>query len=135
LQEEKQAPDEAPTLTDFDNAPDVVPMTETDAQLTNSDYIEKLAEVSESKEKLAERAASDASQILNDLIKPYADKAFNFMRIYCGSVLLLLLMDGFSLCGFNLPDTTLDFLVSSTAVTVIGLVGMVLTGIFIGARK
>jgi len=35
---------------------------------------------------------------------------------------------------FKLPEGVLQLLVGSTAVTVIGLVGMVLTGVFVGAR-
>lgn len=47
----------------------------------------------------------------------------------------MLLMHGCQFSGFKLPDDVLKFLVGSTATTVIGLVGMVLTGIFVGARR
>ncbi|TMM48276.1 DUF2207 domain-containing protein [Qipengyuania marisflavi] len=74
-------------------------------------------------------------QILDDLIEPMANKAFIFMCAYAGIVALLLIMHGFAGIAFSLPDSVLEFLVGSTAVTVIGLVGMVLTGIFVGARN
>lgn len=81
-------------------------------------------------------------EILDKLIEPMATKAFRFMCAYCGVVGALLTFHGFEswsvgnrLWRFSLPESVLQFLVGSTAVTVIGLVGMVLTGIFIGARK
>ncbi|MEQ1900260.1 MAG: hypothetical protein ABL866_05960 [Devosia sp.] len=73
-------------------------------------------------------------EILDDLIEPYAKRAFAFMCCYCGAVGIILLLHGFRHRWFFLPESVLDFLVGSTAVTVIGLVGMVLTGIFVGAR-
>jgi hypothetical protein len=57
------------------------------------------------------------------------------MFCYSAAVGVILLMNSFG-CFVNVLDAeVLKFLVGSTAVTVIGLVGMVLTGIFIGARK
>ncbi len=73
--------------------------------------------------------------ILDGLIEPYAKKAFIFMCMYCGFVGSVLLLDSFKICGFDMDPTVQAYLVGSTAVTVIGLVGMVLTGIFVGARK
>ena len=82
------------------------------------------------------------AEVLDDLIEPYAQKSFMFMCVYSVSVGVLLLLDGFGstflligIMPFSLPETVLAFLVGSTAVTVIGLVGMVLTGVFVGARK
>lgn len=74
-------------------------------------------------------------QILDELIEPMANRSFWFMCIYCFVVAVMLALDGFEQVAFNLPDSVLEFLVGSTAATVIGLVGMVLTGIFIGARR
>lgn len=90
-------------------------------------------------EELAEaRKKLRTAEILDELIEPYASKAYRFMCVYCALVWLMLIMHGFQtelLAPFSLPDSVLNFLVGSTAVTVIGLVGMVLTGIFVGARK
>lgn len=74
-------------------------------------------------------------KILNELMTPYAKKVFWFMCAYCSFVGLFLLMNAFGLFKIPAEATVLEFLVGSTAVTVIGLVGMVVTGIFIGARK
>jgi hypothetical protein len=57
------------------------------------------------------------------------------MCCYSGIVALLLIASGWNIFGFDLPAAVLVALAGSTAVTVIGLVGMVLTGIFVGARK
>ena len=73
--------------------------------------------------------------ILDGLIEPYAGRAFNFMCVYSGFVGSVLLLDSFNISGFEMDPTVQAYLVGSTAVTVIGLVGMVLTGVFVGARK
>lgn len=80
------------------------------------------------------RKSVNTTKILDDLINPFAHRAFGFMCIYCGVVATMVIMDGFRWGNFNLPNTVLNFLVGSTATTVIGLVGMVLTGVFVGAR-
>jgi hypothetical protein len=56
------------------------------------------------------------------------------MCAYCGVVGALIALNGFLDIRFSLPESVMQFLVGSTATTVIGLVGMVLTGIFVGAR-
>ena len=75
------------------------------------------------------------TEILDELMKPSATKAFNYMFAYSGVVGVILLMNGFGCFTNKLEPEVLKFLVGSTAATVIGLVGMVLTGIFVGARK
>lgn len=81
------------------------------------------------------RMADDTSKVLNQLINPMANKAFSFMCFYSGTVALFLMLRGLSGKKFDLSDAVLQILVGSTAVTVIGLVGMVLTGVFVGARR
>jgi len=78
------------------------------------------------------------SEILDSLIKPYAGRAFWFMVGYCAFVGLVIIATGVRWTSqplFSQPERVLEIMVGSTAVTVIGLVGMVLTGIFVGARK
>ena len=72
---------------------------------------------------------------LDKLIAPSAKNAFRYMSCYSAGSFILLMLDGLKAWGFDLDESVLDLLVGSTAVTVLGLVGMVLTGIFIGARK
>lgn len=129
-----------PTLSDLDNAPPAIPVSPGDVQVTTEDYANKLAQVTEEKDRLyfeneKLKLNAETARTLNDLIKPFANKAFWFMCSYCAVVGLMVLFHGFTLCGFSLPDSALNFLVGSTAAAVIGLVGMVLTGIFVGARK
>lgn len=81
------------------------------------------------------RRGTSTIRELDKLIAPSANKAFTYMSLYSLGAFILLLLDGSSFKGFNLDESVLDFLVGSTAATVLGLVGMVLTGIFVGARK
>ena len=57
------------------------------------------------------------------------------MCVYCGFAGIVLLLSGFQLLGFSIPEGVQQLLIGTTATTVIGLVGMVLTGVFVGARK
>ena len=128
------------TLDDMDNAPSETAQTGADVVVTRDDLTAALARVSDENSQLkqdldkAEKKIR-TSEILDNMLEPSARKAFNYMVVYSGAVGLILLMNGFG-CFVNVLDAeVLKFLVGSTAVTVIGLVGMVLTGIFIGARK
>lgn len=110
-----------------------------DTPVSAGDYREAFVKVSD--EKAAIQQELEATQkrvrtveILDTLIEPYAKRTFWFMCAYSGVVAIMLLMHGCEASGFKLPEDVLTFLVGSTATTVIGLVGMVLTGIFVGAR-
>lgn len=81
------------------------------------------------------RRKDETAQILNSQIKPLTDNSFKFMRAYSAIVGGILLLDGCAFISFELDASTLNFLVGSTATTVIGLVGMVLSGVFLNARK
>jgi hypothetical protein len=131
-------PEPKVSLDDIDTAPVTLstPRVES-SSLTYAELWVKFTEVSEKKiELLAEvqslRRINAANQILDKLIEPYALRTYVFMCSYCGFVGVTLV---FGLCGHLLPTSVLQILVGSTAVTVIGLVGMVLTGIFVGARQ
>lgn len=136
-------PDEAnpPAITveDIDSSPGTAIVSQQDTQVSAGDYRAAFVQVSEEKDALqqeldATRKRVRTVEILDELIEPYAKRSFWFMCIYCGIVALMLLMHGCANSGFKLPESVLQFLVGSTATTVIGLVGMVLTGIFVGAR-
>ena len=77
---------------------------------------------------------NDTRAELNTLIKPYAKKAFWFMVAYCVVVVVIICLQGFH-TGFSLPDSVLATLVGATAANAIGLVGMVLTGVFLGGPR
>ena len=129
------------SLEDLDRAPSSLPGA--DGALPPAEVAElsdSFTRVSDEAFKLREensrlRQKLSTATILDGLITPYATKAFSFMCIYCGFVALVLIASGFAIGGFKLPESVLGFLVGSTAITVIGLVGMVLTGIFVGARR
>lgn len=68
------------------------------------------------------------------MMQPYADKVFWFLVWYCLFVAALILMKGFKLFGFDISDTVTGIIAGSTAVSAIGLVGFVVSGLF-GAKK
>lgn len=128
------------TLEDIANAPDGAALSAGDTNVSEDDYRRALSRMGAEKDDLQAELEKTQKrvrtiQILDDLIEPMANKAFIFMCAYAAIVALLLTLHGFTGIAFTLPDSVLDFLVGSTAVTVIGLVGMVLTGIFVGARR
>ena len=74
-------------------------------------------------------------QVRAKLIGPYANKVYNFVAVYCLVVAVLLVLSGFQKrTNFELSDTILAIIAGSTAVAVIGLIGMVVTGLF-GSSK
>lgn len=60
----------------------------------------------------------------------YAKWVFCYLVSYSTAVLVLLILAGFQILGFELPGEVLGFLVGSTAVSAIGLVLAVTTGLF-----
>jgi hypothetical protein len=138
LQDESGQPEI--TLGDIDKAPSETKAATTDVQVRREDYARAFTRVSEENSQLkqdleAAQKKIRTTEILDGLLEPSAKKAFNYMFAYSGGVGLILLMNGFGCFKYPLDAGVLKFLVSSTAVTVIGLVGMVLTGVFVGARR
>lgn len=127
------------TLEDIDSSASEVEQSSEDITVSTQSAMNRLAIVAQEKEELIvenERLNSKAktTEILDTLIEPYAKSTYWFMVCYCAFVGLFLLMNSFGCFQTPVDSTVLTFLVGSTATTVIGLVGMVLTGIFIGAR-
>ena len=133
-------PSPAITVDDIDNAPEAAVVTQSDTRVSVDAIRDAFVRLSEENASLKEELDKTKKrvrtiEILDELIEPMAWAAFKFMCAYCGTVGLLVTLHGFGFKGFALPETALQFLVGSTATTVIGLVGMVLTGIFVGARN
>lgn len=137
--------DQPVTVADIDRAPNKLP-NGSDETLSHSEYdtlLNRIGQLGQENSELREenqtlRNHKQAAEELNKLIAPYAGKAFWFMCSYSGIVAIFLFGSGAKFWGlekFFLDTSVLEFLVGSTAITVIGLVGMVLTGIFVGARK
>jgi hypothetical protein len=125
-------------IADITNAPLSSPNT--DSKVTVEQWRDKHNSVAEEnfslKEEISElRQKLKTKSILDDMLKPYAGYAYKFMCSYSAFVGIILLMNGFGCFKHPIADSVMQFLVGSTAVTVLGLVGMVLTGIFVGARK
>lgn len=141
MQDEPQPQAEQPKISveDMDNALDHLVPEEPTSEQTRTVF-DRLSDVGLKNFKLKQTVAEleqklRTKDILDGLIEPYAGRAFNFMCVYSGFVGSVLLLDSFNISGFEMDPTVQAYLVGSTAVTVIGLVGMVLTGVFVGARK
>jgi hypothetical protein len=137
-------PEEPPppeiNLADIDTAPPTAERSPSDATVTERALLSEFARVTEENSQLKQdlealQKKARTAEILDDLIEPYAAKAYWFMCAYSGVIGLMLLMNAFGCFRNPISSDVLQVLVGSTAVTVIGLVGMVLTGIFVGARK
>lgn len=60
----------------------------------------------------------------------YAKKVFCYLVAYSIFVGIIIILHGFKVCGFVLPESALSFLVGSTAAAAIGLVYSVTNGLF-----
>jgi hypothetical protein len=76
------------------------------------------------------KAERTFEQAQASLMGPYANKVFIFVCVYCGVIAVFLLLNGFKPWGFNLSDAVLGIIAGSTAVSAIGLVGFVVSGLF-----
>ena len=75
-----------------------------------------------------------ADQVKAKMMEQYANKVFNFVCAYCVGVAIILVTNRNSV-GTPLSDTVLAIIAGSTAVSVIGLIGIVVGGLFgIGQR-
>lgn len=128
----------APNFDDLPHAPVTSPPNNLSVTTEKYQHLnEAFTRVTEDNYRLKEELSALKSKhntetILNKLIVPYARRAFVFMIAYCLCVLGLLIA---AVTGYALPPSVLQTLVGSTAAAVVGLVGMVLTGIFVGARQ
>lgn len=68
------------------------------------------------------------------LMKPLLVRVYNLVAAYCAFILLLAMCQGFGIWGFDLEETILGILSGSTAVSVIGLIGMLISGVFSGSK-
>lgn len=76
------------------------------------------------------------NQVKAEMLKPYADAVFRFVMWYCVAVGIIIISAGNKKwTGFELPEMILGIISGSTAISVIGLIGMVISGLFSGARE
>ncbi|MGZ3304242.1 MAG: hypothetical protein ACXU8U_00155 [Asticcacaulis sp.] len=130
-----------PDVRDIETSPDGLPGDGAAVAVrVEIDWQDKFLDLSERYEALRidyneYKRRENANDILNELIVPYSRKIFRFMVGYCAFVGVILLLDVFCPVIHPLSDTVMSFLVGSTATTVLGLVGMIVSGIFTGARR
>ncbi|WP_106638618.1 hypothetical protein [Allosphingosinicella vermicomposti] len=98
----------------------------------------KLEELTAENDKLKGQRSVETARA--DLLAPFSNKVFWFVAGYCVVVALILALCGWkSHTRFELSDTILGIIAGSTAISVIGLIGAVVTGLFGlpagGARK
>lgn len=103
-------------------------------------YVELVGELSDENQRLKatiERLEGQKTveTIRAEMVKPYANRIFWFVAAYCVGVGIMIWMTGFRFQTFYLSDVVLGVIAGSTAVSVIGLIGIVLTGLFGAAKK
>jgi len=72
----------------------------------------------------------DIDKVKARMLQPFVTNVFWFVVLYCAFVGVCLLLDAWHIHRFSLSDTVLGIISGSTAVSVIGLIGMVITGLF-----
>ncbi len=136
-----RTPENSPSISDIDTAPANLPLSDSPVPFDEFEKLRvKFTEVTALNEELRSEVAqlkrvNRTAAKLDSLIKPYAFRTFCFMCCYCVGVAAILLLQGFGAFRAPLAEGVIQVLVGSTAATVLGLVGMVLTGIFVGARR
>ena len=94
------------------------------AGIQKEDAIDKKADV-----RLADEKVED-SKSTRTMREIYAKKVYGYLIGYSLAAYSLILAHGFRLWDFSLESPTLSIIVGSTAVSAIGLVGLVVKGLF-----
>jgi hypothetical protein len=103
---------------------------------TNLQYLEIIGDLASRVEELQaelERAngKKTVDEVRADMLEGYSNRVFCFVAAYCVVVGIMLLLAGWAECThFRLSDTILGIIAGSTAISVIGMIGMVITGLF-----
>lgn len=124
----------------IDNAPLSNNSVESDEDYTDDLFqmlIRLQTELDESQAEVERLKGSKTfNQVKAEMLKPYADAVFRFVMWYCVAVGIIIISAGNKQwTGFELPEMILGIISGSTAVSVIGLIGMVISGLFSGARE
>lgn len=130
-------PDRKPTLSDIDKAPETLPIALAPAQ-PPAEFAELQSRFTEladenfdlRNENNALKGRLDSKTEIDRLLRPMATRTFIFLCCYCLGALGVILLQGFHWHGFNLDASVLQVLIGSTAVSAIGLVGLVIKGMF-----
>jgi len=76
------------------------------------------------------KAKKTIDDVKAQMMEPYANKVFSFVVFYCIVVALMLVASATAPRWFHLSDTILSIVAGSTAASVIGLIGIVVSGLF-----
>jgi len=118
-------------------APDETPASEADLSKAEEEKLSSLvsalqvenSELASENERLSKER--DVESIKARLIEPYARNVFRFLVGYSSSVGIFIVLHGFKAWGFALDPIVLSVLSGSTALSAIGLVGIVVRGLFL----
>ncbi len=138
-------PDEIETRPDFKNLVRIL-AAQTKSQIETEDAkaASEASAISDGEyEEIQRRKAETAGlrernkdrRINRKLRSGYAKSVLCYLVWYSAFVGALLILSGFKICGFSLPEAVLSFLVGSTAAAAIGLVYAVTNGLFNGIGK
>ena len=117
-------------------APDSIPAAAGEGDYFAA-FVRASSELQEANAELVRiRAKKTVDDVRAQMLEGYANRVFWFVVAYCLAVGAMLLISGFKrVSGFELADTILGIIAGSTAVSVIGLIGMVITGLFGSAPR
>lgn len=77
------------------------------------------------------KATKTIDDVRADMLEGYSNRVFWFVAVYCTVVGIALGLAGWRhLTSFEISNTILSIIAGSTAVSVIGLIGMVISGLF-----
>jgi hypothetical protein len=93
-----------------------------------NDLSEDNAKLKAENDRLSTKESLD--DIKAQLIRPYANKVFIYLCCYSVFVAAAIILNGFGINKFSLDGGVLSVLSGSTAVAAIGLVGIVVKGLF-----
>lgn len=82
------------------------------------------------------KAQRSIEDVKAGMLETYGDRVYYFVMGYCIVVAFFLIISGYkNYTKFQLNDTILAIIAGSTAVAVIGLIGMVVSGLFGSSQK
>ncbi len=137
-----------PNISVIDNSPSLIDdgkdVSKEEDVASYKELIEKLGRENSNLKKLVEELGSENFnfdeelkreelynlELYRKLREKYAKYVFRFLVFYCIIVFALIILHGFSICNFKLHSSVLVTIAGSTAVSAIGLVGIVITGLF-----
>lgn len=96
-------------------------------------WVDALAKIGELEAELeTEKEKGQFEKIRAGMMEPYAKKVFWFVVVYCLVILALLLLDSIRWINkfFQIETSILVVISGSTAVAVVGLIGLVVSGLF-----